>query len=215
MRVLETIDEEPTVELICGRLHFSEVPQNLIIASLPDEIVLRPENAETAARFRSIVEMIKAELSQPRLGALAIAEDIASALFVMMLRTHLESPEELEFTGVLRLLSHRVTAKAVLALIQDPASPWTLDLLSRQVAVSRASLVRVFREVAGVAPMAFLSDFRLGLARQDLRRGVRTLDDIAADAGYQSQAAFSRAFMRRYGIRPGAFRSYVNAAPPA
>jgi AraC family transcriptional activator of mtrCDE len=154
-----------------------------------------------------MIELIKAELAQPRLGALAIAEDIASALFVMMLRTHLEAPEELESAGVLRLLSHRVTAKAMLALIQDPAHPWSIDLLSRQASVSRASLIRAFREVAGVAPMTFLSDFRLGLARRELRRGLRTLDDIAAEAGYQSQSAFSRAFMRRYGARPGAFRS--------
>ncbi|HEY1858587.1 AraC family transcriptional regulator [Acidocella sp.] len=207
IRVQETSGVEPTVELICGRLHFTEAPQNLMIASLPDEIMLRPENAETAARFRSIIELIKAELAQPRLGALAIAEDIASALFVMMLRTHLESPEEPESAKVLRLLSDRVTVKAMLALIRAPSHPWSLDLLSRQVAVSRASLVRAFREVAGVGPMAFLSDFRLGLARRELRRGLRTLDDVAEEAGYQSQAAFSRAFLRRYGIRPGAFRS--------
>jgi AraC family transcriptional activator of mtrCDE len=140
----------------------------------------------------------------------AIAKDLASALFVMMLRTHLEASAPTE--GLLRLLEQRVTAQAVLAMVRDPVRAWTLDDLAQTATASRATLVRAFRKAAGVAPLEFLIDLRLGLARHRLRSDSASLEQIAVEVGYQSQGAFSRAFLRKYGTRPGKVRQDAQAS---
>jgi AraC family transcriptional regulator, activator of mtrCDE len=204
LRLQASVGVEPDTELICGRLHFEAAPQNLIVAALPDVIVLRVGEQPLVSRFNPMMLGIREELDNGRAGAAAIAKDLASALFVMMLRAHLEESAPAE--GLIRLLNQRVTAQAVLAMVRDPVRVWTLDDLARTAASSRATLVRAFRKAAGVAPLAFLADLRLGLARYRLGSGAASMDQIAAEVGYQSQSAFSRAFLRKYGVRPGELR---------
>ncbi|MFA5901731.1 MAG: helix-turn-helix transcriptional regulator [Hyphomicrobium sp.] len=158
-----------------------------------------------ADQFRGLVLAIRDELDLSRAGSAAIATDLASALFVMMLREHLEDSPPAD--GLLALLGQRATAHAVISMLHEPAHEWTLDTLARASATSRASLVRSFRKIAGVAPLAFLTELRLGLAHQRLATTNDPIADIAVDAGYQSEAALSRALLRRYGIRPGKLRS--------
>ena len=196
---------ELDTELLCGRLDFEAAPQNLIVAALPDVVVLRVGERPLATRFYPIMLGIRDELDGARPGAPAIAKDLASALFVMMLRLHLEASAPAE--GLLRLLNQRMTAQAVLAMVRDPVRAWTLDDLAQTATSSRATLVRAFRKATGVSPLAFLTDLRLGLARHRLGNGATSIDQIAAEVGYQSQAAFSRAFLRKYGVRPGKLRN--------
>jgi AraC family transcriptional activator of mtrCDE len=209
LRVQASIGVEPDTELICGRLHFEAAPQNLIVAALPDVVVLRVGERPVASRFHPIMLGIRDELDGTRPGAPAIAKDLASALFMMMLRGHLEASAPAE--GLLRLLNQRMTAQAVLAMVRDPVRAWTLDDLAQTAASSRATLVRAFRKASGVAPLAFLTDLRLGLARHRLGSAAASVDQIAAEVGYQSQAAFSRAFLRKYGVRPGKLRHDAHA----
>jgi AraC family transcriptional regulator, activator of mtrCDE len=208
LRVQVSVGVEPETELICGRLYFEEAPQNLIVAALPDVIVLRIGAGPLANRFTPIVLGIREELDSGGPGAAAIAKDLASALFVMMLRVHLETSAPAD--GLLRLLNQRITAQAVLAMVRDPIRTWTLDDLAQIAASSRATLVRAFRTGADMSPMAFLTDLRLGLARYRLANSAESVDQIAAEVGYQSLAAFSRAFIRKYGIRPGGHRHGVH-----
>jgi AraC family transcriptional regulator, activator of mtrCDE len=204
LRVKASIGVEPDTELICGRLHFEVAPGNLLVAALPDVLVLRVGEQPVASRFNPIMLGIRDELDGGRPGSAAIATDLASALFIMMLRFHLEASGPAE--GLLRLLGQRMTAQTVLAMVRDPVRDWTLDDLAQAGAASRATLVRAFRKASGVAPLAFLADLRLGLARHRLASGAESIDQIAAEVGYQSQAAFSRAFLRKYGVRPGKLR---------
>jgi AraC family transcriptional regulator, activator of mtrCDE len=204
LRVQASAGVAPETELICGRLHFEAAPQNLVIAALPDVIVLRVGVGPLAHRFSPLMGGIREELDCAGPGALAIAKDLASALFVMMLRAHFEASAPGD--GLLRLLHQRVTAQAVLAMLRDPVRTWTLDELAQIAGSSRASLVRAFRSGAGVSPMAFLTDLRLGLARHRLADRAASIERIAAEVGYQSLAAFSRAYLRKYGVRPGGHR---------
>ena len=155
-------------------------------------------------RFGALMVCIRDELDRNDAGALAIATDLASAMFMMMLRQHLASYPPVE--GLLALLGQRATAKAVIAMLRDPSHEWTLDQLAAQAAVSRATLIRSFERISSVAPLAFLTELRLALARRRLATTRDTISQIAADVGYQSEAALSRAFHRRFGVRPGKFR---------
>lgn len=209
IRTKTSVGVEADTELICGKLHFDHVPENLVIAALPDVIVLAAGGHKRIARFGLLMAAIAEELDQGRSGAAAIAADLASALLVMMLRDHLESAPPPG--GLLALLGTRATALAVLAMLKDPARDWTLDELADAAAASRATLVRAFRKAADVAPLAFLTELRLGLARQRLLSGNDSIGQIADDVGYQSEAALSRAFHRHFGVRPGSLRKSVPA----
>ena len=211
IRIKTTVGVEADTELICGRLHFDSVPENLVIAALPDVIVLALGGLDRLSRFALLMAAIRDELDGDRPGAAAIAADLASALLVMMLRDHLEEAPPPQ--GLLALLAQRTTALAVLAMLSDPARDWSLDELASCAAASRATLVRAFRKAAEIAPLAFLTEIRLGLARQRLITGSGSIGEIADEVGYQSEAALSRAFLRRFGVRPGSLKP--SASMPA
>lgn len=96
-------------------------------------------------------------------------------------------------------------------MMEAPARAWTLDALAVAAGASRATLVREFRRLAKTTPFAVLAEIRLGLARQALAGSAQSLADIACEAGYASQAAFSRAIKRRFACSPSELRG---ASPP-
>ena len=180
---------------------FEQAHQNLILATLPPVIVLRTRQDPDCERLRQLMAAIRDELDMARPGAAAISADLASALLVMVLRTHLA--REPAHPGLLALLRQRQSARTLAAMLEAPARDWTLDELATHAGASRATLVRLFQKTAGMAPLAFLTELRLGLARHKLLAGTTTLAAIAAEVGYQSESTFSRAFQRRFGMRPG------------
>ena len=205
VRIKTNTEDESDTELICGRLKFHAAPDNLIIAALPAAIVLRLSPGEPFHRMRMLVQAIDEELEAGRPGATAVAEDLASALFVMMLRGHLD--QAACSNNLMKLLVAPPSARAVTAMLTAPARAWTLDALAAEARVSRATLVRIFRKAAGLAPLAFLSELRLELARHRLASTNVGLAKLAAEVGYDSESSFARAFRRRFGVSPGRSRS--------
>jgi AraC family transcriptional regulator, activator of mtrCDE len=205
IRAKSTPGSTPDTELVCGILQVEDATDNAVIAALPNFIVLRSNKLPLAERLHTISLCISEELDLGQAGGAVIATNLATALFVMMLREHLE--ESPPAKGFLALLSHRPTAQAVIAMLREPSHDWALDMLAKSSSTSRATLVRAFRKIAGVAPLAFLTELRLGLAHQRLATTNDPIGEIAADVGYQSEAALSRALLRRYGVRPGKLRS--------
>jgi len=199
-------------ELICGRLRLDGALCSLVTAALPKAIVLSIGRGELFDRMRMLVQAIDEELQAARPGAATIATELATALFLMTLRLHFE--QSASSSGILRLLAswssvRAVTAmsRAVTAMLRAPAHPWTLDALAAEAHVSRATLVRIFRREGDLPPLGFLSELRLGLARQRLSSTTGTLAQVAAAVGYDSESAFARAFRKRYGISPGRLRA--------
>jgi AraC family transcriptional activator of mtrCDE len=152
-----------------------------------------------------LMSAIQEELDGARAGAEAIATDLASALFVMVVRIHLY--REGRGSGLAALLAHRQLGRAVVAMVDDPARNWTLDELAAHANASRASLVRMFRVTAQQSPLSFLTELRLELARRKLSATALPVATIAGEVGYKSESAFSRAFHRRFGVRPGETRA--------
>jgi AraC family transcriptional regulator, activator of mtrCDE len=211
IRIKTNTHDTSETELICGRLRFDAVPDNLVIAALPKTIVLDLGPEAARGRMRTLVQMIDEELEAARPGAAAIATDLASALFVMMLRRHFE--QAASSSDLMRLLAAPSSARAVTAMLRTPAHRWTLDGLAAEAHVSRATLVRVFRKAAGIAPLTFLTELRLGLAHQRLTSTSASIGQVAGAVGYESESAFARTFQRRFSVSPGKFHSKVAAAP--
>ncbi|MBU0583517.1 MAG: AraC family transcriptional regulator [Alphaproteobacteria bacterium] len=202
--LVKTNDAEPEAKLVCGRLRFDHAGENLVLSALPDVIIIEAAAGGDARSIGGLISLLARELEAARPGAAAIAADIASALLVMAVRVHLEA--DLGSNTLLALLGHPQAGRAAAAMLEDPGRSWSLDELAGVSNSSRANLVRIFRRTANIAPLAFLSDLRLELARRKLSGSKRSLAGIAAEVGYQSESAFSRAFYLRYGMRPGEAR---------
>jgi AraC family transcriptional activator of mtrCDE len=205
-----TADVEADTEDLCGRLLFEN--ENPLIAALPDEIIIRTAGEPLLERFRHVMGDIRDELDSGRAGSAVIAADFARALFVIMLRDHLTQNPAGDTT--VSLLRERTTARVVLAILNDLGRDWTLDEMAI-AAVSLRATLRAFRKHAGTAPMAFLSDLRLAVARKRLAGTTDPVAMIAKEVGYASEGALSKAIMRKCGIRPGALRlSGCSPNPP-
>lgn len=202
--VKSNVDGEPDTKLICGRLCFEQAHDNLVLAALPAVVVLDGAAGRDALRLRRIIETIQAELEEDRLGAAPIAAALASSLMMFVLRAHFES--EREGSGILALLARRQTARALAGMLTEPARDWKLDELAERANTSRATLVRLFQKTVNAAPLAFLAELRLTMARHRVRATTLPLAVIAEEVGYQSETAFSRAYQRRFAIAPGADR---------
>jgi AraC family transcriptional activator of mtrCDE len=176
----------------------------LIVASLPAAILLNVNSERALGHMRRLVQMIDEELTSARAGALAVASSLSSALLMLMLRLHFEQADS--SSGLLKLLCSPVCTKAVTAIVNNPAHEWTLDALAHRSHVSRATLVRAFQKAAGMAPLAFLAEVRLNLARQSLASTKESLLRVSTAVGYASESAFVRAFKRRFGVSPGKTR---------
>jgi AraC family transcriptional regulator, activator of mtrCDE len=175
----------------------------VLVAALPDTMVLRTVERPSVERFRRILMDIREELDSEDPGSNLIATNLASALFVMMIRLHLQQVPERR--SMLSLLQNRATSRAVIAMLKTPSKDWTLDDMAAAV-TSRVTLVRAFRSASGLAPMAYLCALRLDLARRRLSETKDSMGEVAATVGYKSEGALSKAFLRRFGVRPGAVR---------
>src|SRR6202035_3736945 len=144
---------KPQTQLICGRLRFDLAHPNLLLAALPDAIVVSAaDDKGDASPLPMFVSGIQAEIEASLIGAAAIATDLASALFVTVVRIHLQ--REGANSGLLGLLAHRQLGGAVRAMLEEPARNWSLNELAARANASRASFVRMFQRVAQRAPLA-------------------------------------------------------------
>jgi len=186
--------------LAYGVACFQSIPETVIRAALPDQMILRaaPDFADAPC---AIAASIQDELAGERPGNVEIANNLIGVLLLTTLRAHFE--ELLDRHEFPLLLLPRITAQAILVMLEEPARKWSLDALAARAATSRATLIRAFKKATGLTPLAFLTALRLDLARQKLLFGEDSLAQIAEDVGYSSETALSRAFLRRFGVRPG------------
>ena len=123
-------------------------------------------------------------------------------------------------TGWLAGAGDATVGRSLAALHRRPAHPWTLDELAEEAGVSRSALTERFARYLGERPMAYLTDWRLELGAEALRTSSRSVLQIAAEVGYESEAAFNRAFKRKFGSPPAQYRRASRAqrsaepAPP-
>ena len=190
--------------VISGCSCFEHSQHNLVLAALPEVVVLTAEDSREGLRVRAITASICGELQDDQLGSAAIAASLASSLMLLVLRAHLRSA--VGGSGVFALLAKPQTGRALSAMLKDPAHSWTLEELADCASTSRSTLVRLFQKAVGSAPLAYLSELRLSLARHRIRSTNVRLIVVAEDVGYQSESSFSRAYSRRFGVAPGSDR---------
>ncbi|WP_277187137.1 AraC family transcriptional regulator [Caballeronia sp. BR00000012568055] len=190
------------LDLLCGRFFYA--PRALLIDVLPD-VVRVSFSSESAPYLEPLVMAMRRESQDAQLGAPSIVTALSTALFTMVLRAWLVGQPSV--AGVLGLLANRRLGASIIAMLERPADPWTLELLAKEAAMSRATYMRAFSAHSDSSPLALLGHVRMQLASTMLTRTKKSIADVAADVGYQSEAAFSKRFKELYGVAPGRFRA--------
>lgn len=194
----------PVSAMIGGFFALTEIAGNPLLAVLPPLVHLRAADPEVAAWLLPLGDSIAQAMAQPRAGMQALLSRLADALFIQAVRAEVARPGAPQ--GWLRGLADPPVARALALLHADPGRAWTLALLARAAATSRTRLAARFTAATGEAPMAYLARWRLLLAAQRLAASGAPIAVVAEEAGYASEQAFSRAFRRRFGAPPGAWR---------
>ncbi len=192
--------------LICGFLGCDVRPFNPVIAALPRMIHIPDGYTAGDGWLSSLIKAIMKESRKQRVGAPSVLGKLSELLFVEVVRSYMETLPR-DATGWLAALADRHVGRAIQLLHDHPQRAWTLDLLAREVGASRSVLVSRFADHLGVAPMTYLSNWRMQIAAGMLVNGGTTVAKVASEVGYQSEAAFSRTFKRCTGIAPGVWRT--------
>ncbi|MDQ8021477.1 MAG: AraC family transcriptional regulator [Moraxellaceae bacterium] len=203
-----------STRLICGYLACEARLIQPLIAGLPRVVRV---NIRHDAYGRVLEEMIHhavAQLDDDAPGSKVIGARLAEVLFAESLRRYLlQMPPGA--SSWLAGAADPAVGRALAALHQDPAHAWTLDELAKQAGLARSSLTERFARHFGQGPMGYLADWRLELAADALRSTSRSVMQIASEVGYDSEAAFNRAFKRRFELPPGRYRLQWREGRPA
>jgi AraC family transcriptional activator of mtrCDE len=156
---------------------------------------------------------MRTESAGDKLGGYAILNALTSALFTLVLRSASES--EQAPPGLLALTGHPRLAPAISAMFADPARPWNLPDLADLCSMSRATFVRHFQDKLGSSAIDMLTDIRMSLAANELKKPAMTTEAVADLVGYQSVAAFRRVFTDKMGMTPGQWRRQARAESTA
>ena len=191
--------------LICGFLRCDQRLCGPMLESLPRLLRVPLGDGVGSAWLTSLLRAGTHESSAPRPGGETVLAKLSELLFVEALRRYIELLPG-EQTGWLAGLRDRFVGRALALMHGDPGHDWTVEELAGRVGASRSSLAQRFSDLLGQAPMQYLTRWRLTIAAQRLRDERVNLARLAEDSGYESEAAFNRAFKRALGTTPGAWR---------
>jgi AraC-like DNA-binding protein len=192
----------PTTAFVCGFLGCDRRPFNPLLAGLPRLMHMR---GMSSAWLSSFTRQVTEESQLRRAGADSLLTRLAELMFIEVMRRYLEEQQSGQ-TGWLAGLRDDVVGRVLGLLHARPAYPWTLDELARQAASSRTNVAKRFTELVGQPPMQYLTQWRMQVAANLLAQSGAKVASIAAQVGYDSEAAFSRAFKKETGMPPGAWR---------
>jgi AraC-like DNA-binding protein len=191
----------PPAHFVCGFLGCDSRPYNPLLTALPRVIRIHDHaSGALGAYFRAAL----AE-SKGRMGGECMLGRISELMFVDVVRRYLESLPEGRMSWLAGLRDPYV-GRALTALHEQPARDWTIELLAQTAALSRSAFAERFVEFVGQPPMQYLTNWRMQLATNYLRNGTEGIASVANRVGYDSEAAFSRAFKKALGSPPSEWR---------
>ena len=158
----------------------------------------------TATQTAGLVSLMRGESAADHLGGRAMLNALSTAMFALVLRLASEADDAP--VGLLALAGHPRLAPALAALFNEPARAWSLPELARLCNMSRATLARQFQEKLGRSASDLLTDIRMTVAANELKKPSMSTGAVADAVGYQSEAAFQRAFKSRMGTTPAQWR---------
>ncbi|MFB9265742.1 AraC family transcriptional regulator [Bradyrhizobium erythrophlei] len=194
----------PSARLVCGYLACDARPFNPLLESLPPMLKAGGERRNDVGGLGQFIHFAVAEVADRRVGSESVLTKLSELMFIDVVRRYVEAlpPQQ---TGWLAGLRDPSVAKALALIHARPSFGWTVEGLARQCGASRTVLAERFVELVGIPPMHYLAKWRMQVASEMLN-GNANMAEIAAQVGYDSEAAFSRAFKKMIGVAPSVWR---------
>jgi AraC-like DNA-binding protein len=196
---------------VCGFLACDRRLSRPVLDALPHMLRVPFGSDPATAWLKSLLDLGTQETLARRPGSDTVLAKLSELLFVEAVRRYTEAmpPEQ---KGWLAGLRDRFVGKALTLMHQKPGHAWTVDTLAAEVGLSRSALAQRFSELIGQPPMQYLTRWRLTVAAQRLRTDGASLAAVAEQVGYESEAAFNRAFKREFGMPPATWRRTLGTA---
>lgn len=198
---------------VCGYLACNRNVCRPLLEALPRVLRIPVGDGPASTMLRELLRVGVIESSNSRPGAESMLAKLAELLFVEALRRYVEQMPP-EGHGWLAGVRDPQIGRALALMHGDPGRSWTVDELAREVALSRSALAERFSTLVGESPIQYLMRWRLALAAQTLRSEGEAILRVAERSGYESEAAFSRAFKREFGMPPAAWRKAGSIRKP-
>lgn len=198
-------DRPPSVKLVCGFLACDAQPFNPLFDNLPPVIKSGRVAGDDSSWLGEFIRVAMLEASSKRVGGESVLSKLTELMFIEVVRRYLESLPPGQ-SGWLAGLRDPFVGKVLSLMHGAPAKPWTIEALAKEAGVSRSVLAERFTELVGLPPMHYLANWRMQIAAGLLSGGTTNIATIAAETGYGSEAAFSRAFKKMVGLPPAAWR---------
>ena len=198
---------EPTT-FFCGAYRFEGDLCAGLLAGLPVLTVVRPR---AGSSLRATLDVFAGELLREGPGQQALLDSLLDVILVQTLREQLSADVDAA-PGWFRGMADPGVGAALRAVHADPQREWTVAGLAAEASLSRATFARRFTALLGLAPLAYVTDWRMALAREQLRAGDVGLAAVARSLGYASEFSFAAAFKRHHGVAPGRWRATARSA---
>ena len=195
----------PALRLVCGFIESADFLFAPVFRDLPAMVVEHTSDDRVGALIASTVGEIVQRVDAAAPGSQLVLGRLMELLFVELLR-HLVARSPAGATGWFAALNDPVVARALHLMHTRPAERWTVDEIARQIGSSRSVLGKRFNALLARPPIDYLAAWRIQLAAERLRSGDESVPQVAEVVGYESEAAFSRAFKRLIGMAPGRWR---------
>ena len=191
--------------LVCGYLAIDHRLCAALISALPRVFRVNTGNSEVSTWLQTYLRIRVVERGEDQPGGACVLGKLSELMFVEAIRRYVESLPE-EQSGWLSGLKDPYVGKVLGLMHGSPTQAWTVESLAREVGLSRSALADRFSALLGKSPMQYLTQWRLTLAAHLLRTTSKSASTVAFEVGYESEAAFNRAFRREFGAPPAAWR---------
>lgn len=189
--------------IVCGSLSFDRHSLKPITQLLPNFILMKADEARTLA-LHNTVQALASEMAEQAPGSEVVATRLAEVLFIQVLRAHIASGPERN-KGWLRAIFDPQVGTALSAVHDSVKTSWTVESLAETAGMSRSAFAARFKELLGQTPLEYVTEWRMQKAMQLLQQRDKKLIDVARSVGYESDAAFSKAFKRVVGANTGEY----------
>jgi AraC-like DNA-binding protein len=198
--------EEPQGEstaLICGQCEFLQYYWNPILEAMPNIMVI-PTVDSAGSNLGSVINLMISEIESAGSGSNAIIDRLSDILFIEAIRKYIDLQSNDQ--GYIAALQDQRLSKALASFHKQPASNWSVQTLSDEAGMSRSAFADKFKQMVDMSPMEYVTGWRMQHAYDVLISDIKSVMQIAEDCGYQSEAAFRKAFKKQFGVGPGTVR---------
>lgn len=193
----------PGVTLICGYFDFERHTWNPLMDALPEVMVIRSDETAHVPLMDTLGRFLTYEVEHDQLGSQLLIDKLSEVLFIHVIRGHLEKSKD---HGFIAALADQQIGMALSQMHDAPAHPWSVEALASVAGMSRAAFAGRFSWLVEMTPMQYLTHWRMTLANELFITSGQSVAQVAEACGYQSEAAFAKAFKRVFGYGPGKAR---------